>query len=177
MLATPTAVPDSVVLRRFVPAGYRILDTATGDLNRDAYPDKLLALDSVPTDPEAFGSEALRPLLVLLGNAQGDYRLAARNDHAVLCGGCGGVMGDPYQGLTIKNGYFSLEHYGGSGWRWTRIITFRHDPATRRWWLHRVGGETFHSASPDSAQSYMHTARDFGRVSFEQFTGDEGAGE
>ena len=166
-----------MVLRRFVPAGYRILDSATGDLNRDAYPDKLLALDSVQTNPEAYGSEALRPLLVLLGNAQGTYRLAARNDYAVLCSGCGGVLGDPYQSLTIKNGYFSVEHYGGSAWRWTRIVTFRYDPETRRWWLHRVGGETFHAASPDSAQSYMHTTRNFGRVSFEQFTGDEGGGE
>lgn len=166
-----------MVLRRFVPAGYRILDAATGDLNRDAFPDKLLALDSMQTEEETLGSETLRPLLVLLGDAQGSFTLAARNDHAVLCHGCGGVMGDPYQGLTIKNGYFSVEHYGGSAWRWTRVTTFRYELATRRWWLHRVGGETFHATSPDSAKSYMSTVRDFGRVRFEQFTGDEGSTE
>lgn len=175
--AVPVAGPDSVVLRQFVPAGYRILDSATGDLNRDEFPDKLLALDSVQVEGDTFGSESVRPLLVLLGDAQGRFTLAARNDHAVLCSGCGGMMGDPYQGLTIKDGYFSVEHYGGSSWRWTRVITFRYEPTSRRWWLHRDGGETFHSADPDKTETHMKTVRDFGRIRFEQFTGEEANGE
>ncbi len=148
----------------------------TGDLNRDAYPDKLLVLDSVQTDTTGvLGSAALRPLLVLTSNAQGQYTLAARNDNAAMCSGCGGMMGDPYQGLTIKNGYFSVEHYGGSAWRWTHIVTFKYNPTDHHWYLHREGGDSFHAADPDKVETHVKTIRDFGRVRFEQYTGDEAA--
>ncbi|GAB2767814.1 hypothetical protein GCM10027175_00780 [Hymenobacter latericoloratus] len=153
-----------------------MLDMETGDLNRDAYPDKLLVLDSVQTDSTAFGSEARRPLLVLTSNVQGQYTLAARNDNAAMCSGCGGMMGDPYQGLTIKNGYFSVEHYGGSAWRWTHIVTFKYNPADHHWYLHREGGDSFHAADPEKVETHVKTTRDFGRVRFEQYTGEE-AGE
>lgn len=40
---------------------------------------------------------------------------------------------NPYSGLTIKNGYFSVEHYAGSAWRWTRIPTFKYSKAENDW--------------------------------------------
>ncbi|QNH63331.1 hypothetical protein [Hymenobacter sediminicola] len=171
--ATPIATPDSAALvRQFVPAGYRLLDMKTGDLNRDAYPDKLLVLDSLTADNQ--GSETRRPLLLLTANAQGQYILAARNDNTVMCSECGGMMGDPYQGLTIKNGYFSVEHYGGSGWRWTHIITFKYNPTDHHWYLHRAGGDSFHASNPDSAKTHIETPRDFGRIRFERYKGNAG---
>ncbi|WP_139920190.1 hypothetical protein [Hymenobacter sp. DG01] len=174
--STPVGPDSAALVQQFVPAGYRLLDMETGDLNRDAYPDKLLVLDSVQTDTTGvLGSAALRPLLVLTSNAQGQYTLAARNDNAAMCSGCGGMMGDPYQGLTIKNGYFSVEHYGGSAWRWTHIVTFKYNPTDHHWYLHREGGDSFHAADPDKVETHVKTIRDFGRVRFEQYTGDEAA--
>lgn len=171
--ATSVAAPDSAALaRQFVPTGYRLLDMETGDLNRDAYPDKLLVLDSITADTQ--GNESRRPLLLLTANAQGQYALAARNDRTVMCSDCGGMMGDPYQGLTIKNGYFSVEHYGGSAWRWTHIITFKYNPTDHHWYLHRAGGDSFHAANPDSATTHVETPRDFGRIRFERYKGDVG---
>lgn len=161
-------------MRQFVPAGYRLLDMETGDLNRDAYPDKLLVLDTIQTDTTVTGSEARRPLLLLTADAQGRYTLAARNDNSVLCSGCGGMMGDPYQGLTIKKGYFSVEHYGGTGWRWTHILTFKYNPADAHWYLHRAGGESYHTGRPDDVKTHIETTRDFGRIRFEQYQGDMG---
>lgn len=165
------AVPDSVLLQPYVPAGYRILDIATGDLNRDIYPDKLVALDSVETDSASHGSFALRPLLLLTGSAQGRYTIAARNDHTVLCSGCGGMMGDPYQQMVIKNGYFSVEHYGGTGWRWTHIVTFKYRAVDQHWYLHREGGDSFHTSRPEEVETDAKTVQDFGRVRFEQYAG------
>ena len=107
-------------------------------------------------------------------NAQGQYTLAARNDNTVMCSDCGGMMGDPYQGLTIKNGYFSVEHYGGSGWRWTYIITFKYNPIDHHWYLHRAGGDSFHASNPDSAKTHIETPRDFGRIRFERYLGGAG---
>ena len=173
--ATALAETDSLAaVRPFVPVGYQVLDVATGDLNRDAYPDKLVALDTLLVDSLRRESEARRPLLLLTGRPDGGYTLAARNDNAIMCSGCGGMMGDPYQQLVIKNGYFSVEHYGGSAWRWTYILTFKYDPAARRWLLHRAGGDSFHTSDPEKVKTHVETPRDFGRIPFESFTGNVG---
>lgn len=58
-----------------------------------------------------------RPLYILTGQSDQSYKLAAKNDNVVYCVNCGGIMGDPFSGIAIKNGYFSVEHYGGSAWR------------------------------------------------------------
>jgi hypothetical protein len=58
-----------------------------------------------------------RPLLLFVDGASGTYPLTARTDNAVYCVDCGGIMGDPFMGLAIKKGYFTVEHYGGSAQR------------------------------------------------------------
>ncbi|UOQ71963.1 hypothetical protein [Hymenobacter cellulosilyticus] len=87
------------------------------------------------------------------------------------------MMGDPFQGIAIKNGYFSLEYYGGSAWRWTHITTFKYDPARRTWFLHREGGESFHATDPDKVESYGRTIRDFGRVAFADYDSNKQFGQ
>ncbi|UOG73779.1 hypothetical protein MTX78_16835 [Hymenobacter tibetensis] len=143
------ATPDSVQqLAPFIPAGYELLDATSGNLNLDVLPDKVLVLQRKDADTTTMGDTLNRPLLLLLGQPNHRYQLAARNDRAVMCSGCGGMMGDPYQGITIKRGFFSVEHYGGSGWRWTHISTFKYAPTDRQWYLHREGGDSFHAADP-----------------------------
>jgi hypothetical protein len=169
----PTTVPQGgeYGLRAFVPTGYEILDSATGDLNGDAYTDCLLVLKKPDEEAQARVSEdpEKRPLLVLTGTAGGGLQLAARNDNTVYCVSCGGMMGDPYMGLTIKNGYFSVEHYGGSAWRWTHITTFKWSAEDKTWLLHKDGGESFHALEPDKVETDVKTQKDFGKVPFEQF--------
>lgn len=158
-------------LKQFVLKGYDVLDISKGDLNRDGYPDAIIVLaklgekktSDVLTHPEK------RPLLVLIGQANKSYKLAARSDNAVYCVDCGGQMGDPYTGITILNGYFSVEHYGGSGWRWTRIITFRYSAADKNWLLHKDGGERFHAITHEEVKTPVLTVKDFGKVPFEKF--------
>ena len=168
-LKAPIAVPAN--LKQFVLKGYDVLDISKGDLNRDGYPDAIMVLaklgekktSDVLTHPEK------RPLLVLIGQANNSYKLAARSDNAVYCVDCGGQMGDPYTGITVKNGYFSVEHYGGSGWRWTRIITFRYSAADKNWLLHKDGGERFHAITHEEVKTPVLTVKDFGKVPFEKF--------
>ena len=163
--------PLPAAVRRALPAGYAVLAAERGDLNRDALPDYAVVLHR-PTEKQTsdVGSRPTkRPLLLLVGTAGGNYQLAARSDNAVYCVDCGGMMGDPFQGLTLKNGYFTVEHYGGSAQRWTRYVTFRYDPATRGWLLHRDGSERFHALDPEHGTTAMRTSRQFGRVPFAQF--------
>jgi hypothetical protein len=168
----PSAAPTLPAgIRRALPAGYAVLDAAQGDLNRDALPDWLVVLNK---PDEAKTSDVVdhptkRPLLVFVGGAGGTYTLAARSDNAVYCVDCGGMMGDPFQGLAIKKGYFTVEHYGGSAQRWTRYVTFKYDPAGRTWLLHRDGSERFHALDPEHGTTTATTAKDFGRVPLTKF--------
>jgi hypothetical protein len=176
--ATPATEADSIrELARFVPSGYRVEAVSKGDLNRDAFLDQVVLLRQLEVDTTVAGDEATRPLLLLLGTATHTYTLAARNDNAVLCTGCGGMMGDPFQGIAIKKGYFSLEYYGGSAWRWTHVTTFRYDPAQRTWFLSREGGGSFHATEPEKLTTHVRTGSDFGRVAFRDYRYETSAAE
>ncbi len=171
--AAPLAgAPAAASLAAFVPAGFGILDSASGDLNRDAWPDKVLVLRKNGEDTTTV-EDLDRPLLLLLGQPDHRYALAARNDRVVLRRGEGGMMGDPYQQVVIKKGFFSVEHYGGSSHRWTRVITFKYAPADHSWYLSREGSEGFSAFAPDSTTfSSSHTPRDFGKVPFVKYDAD-----
>ena len=110
--------------KTFIPGGYAVLDSASGDLNKDGIRDIVLILKKTNEDTQ---NETQRPLLILHGSKGKKYVPAAKNDKVVLCAACGGVFGDPYVGIVIKKKYFSIEHYGGSNWRWNRIITIKYD--------------------------------------------------
>ena len=153
-------------LRSFIPAGYTLLDSASGDLNKDGKKDLVIILKN---DYEEINTDTSRPVLLLLGTYKG-YHLLERNDSVVLCKGCGGAFGDPYAGITIKNNFFSIEHYGGSGWRWTRIITFRYDLKRKQFVLHRDAGVSYHNAEPDKTSENIYHKEDFGKLLFSNFS-------
>lgn len=155
--------------RTFIPKGYSLLDTTTGDLNRDAYPDMVLILK---IEHEQDSMDVSRPLLLLAGTPQKTYQLIGRNDSVVLCRTCGGIFGDPYQATVIKNGYFSIEHYGGSNWRWTRVITFKYDPASKQFKLHRDAGTSFHTSNPQKEEKQVHQPERFGKMTFSEYVVD-----
>ena len=149
----------------FRPGGYSILNATKGNLNRDGLDDIVLVLKK-DGERENTEEESKRPLYLLIGQGDGSYKLAAQNDNAVYCVHCGGMMGDPFMGITIKNGYFSVEHYGGSSWRWSKIITFKYAPAEKQWFLHKDGGEYFHAGDPKTMKTEVKTVQDFGVIPF-----------
>ena len=100
------SIADEIIL--FTPNGYEVLDTAVGDLNLDGLDDLILVLKSTVEDSLSdLGEYPLRPLLILIRGKDNQLQVAKRNDHTVYCADCGGVWGDPYDGIAIKNGYFS----------------------------------------------------------------------
>lgn len=158
-------------IRQHVGESYEILYVTKGNLNQDAYSDYAVVLNkkNEKETSDAIEHPEKRPLLLFTGTQQNRYTLAERNDNVVYCVDCGGQMGDPFTGITIKNGYFSVEHYGGSSWRWTRIITFKYNLATRTWHLHKDGGEQYHASEPDKVKTAVKSEKNFGRVPFQQF--------
>lgn len=158
-------------LLKFIPTNYSILDTLSGDLNLDKKMDYILVLKKEGEDTlsDVVNIPEKRPLLILLREESGKLKLVGRNDNTVYCFDCGGMMGDPYMGITIKNGYFSVEHYGGSGWRWRRIITYKFSKKKSEWFLHKDVSESFHATDPEKIEYKIRSKKDFGLVKFEDF--------
>lgn len=151
----------------FIPKGFSLLDSASGHLNKDGINDMVLILKN---DLETANPDTTRPLLLLAGIGNGLYKLLERNDHVVLCAACGGIFGDPYEGVVIKNGFFSIEHYGGSNWRWTRIITFKYDPVSQKFKLHKDAGVSYHVSDPDKQEEIVNNKAAFGKRLFSEYT-------
>lgn len=171
------SIGDTIILpqkiSKFIPMGYALIDTAMGDLNFDKYRDIILVLKTLGEDTALDATEYKRPLLLLLGHADKTFTLSARNDNVVYCYQCGGVFGDPYNGVGIKNGLFTIHHFGGSNDRWSNDITFKYSPTDKIWYLHKIvdkGWSVFHL---DKIATRIQTKKDFGVVRFDKYNPDE----
>lgn len=162
-------LPVSSPFRYTIPAGYTLLDTASGDFNRDSYRDYIVILRN---DTEKENPDTTRPLLILMGDREGSLNPYTQNDHVVLCAACGGVFGDPYEAITVKGAYFSVDHYGGSSWRWTRNITFKYDKVKKAFILHKDGGLSYHTSDPDKETRYTSQSAGYGKMPFEKYRYD-----
>jgi hypothetical protein len=162
-----TAAAQYRPFRTFIPTGYTILGRAAAVIDGDGYTDWVVALRN---PYEKMNGDTTRPLLLLKGNGRGGYHLLARNDSVVLCYNCGGVHGDPFERVTAGKGRFSIRHFGGSGWRWTRVITFRYDSKKKQLLLASDGGRSWHGDGPKAGTRLTNRPEDFGRVTFSQFS-------
>lgn len=168
--------PDTAIIADdfsfFIPDGYTVLDSSWGDLNLDEFGDLALVLkkDDEEKNSDPVYKPEKRPLLLILGRADGKYALAAKNDNLVYCVNCGGTWGDPFVEINIIKGHLMIEHYGGSGWRWTRSTSFKYSPQDKIWYLNGDGGENYHAVDTQLRSSEFRTEKDFGRIRFENFS-------
>ena len=163
-LLSTDKLPQSV--SKVIPKGYSVLKFKKGNLNRDKIADAILILKH---DKEEEKEDTKRLLYILVGTKNGDFKVVKKSSSAVLGVQDGGMMGDPFQDVAIKNGYFSVEHYGGSSWRWSRIVTFKYNKSKKNWFLHKDGGDSYHSSEPDKVTTKIKTVKDFGVLSFEKY--------
>jgi hypothetical protein len=151
-------------IKKFIKPGYLILDQADGDLNNDGLIDKILIL----REKREITLEEQRPVLILIKQNNGRLKLVAENDNLVLSAGDGGIHGDPYHGITIKNNRFSIEHFGGSGWRWNQVITFKFYQEKHSWYWLSTGNQSWHIDSPSQLTPNSQKAN-APFISFSQF--------
>ena len=162
-------VPSEV--EPFVEQGTTVLAIERADLNRDHREDVVLVLE--PNDPELP-----RTLLLLVRDAKGALQLAKRSAKAVFCRNCGGVMGDPFQGVHVEKGRFTIEHYGGSSWRWSANYTFAWSRRDRSWQLVRVESSSFHASEPDKIETTIEIPpKDFGLIDVTDFDPEDYLGK
>ncbi len=130
--AAPLATKDTgAAPAEFLPAGWSLESTTTGDLNGDGIDDVVLVLLETDVNKDDRG----RALLVLVKDGANWKRLAA-NRGLAACFKCGGASaGDAAPRLTIKKGVLTIDQSGGSRERYGTSHKFRLDKATGKFVL------------------------------------------
>ena len=162
-------VPEEV--RPFVEAGTKAIAVEAADLNGDGRGDFVLVLEreNPSKDAEDFPVRQ-RPLLILLRGADGKLTEAKRNERLVMCSQCGGVFGDPFEGVEAGRNTFTVHHYGGSNWRWKNSYKFNYSRIDRTWQLVRTEELSYHTSDPDKMERHVYTPpRDFGKIDLADF--------
>lgn len=141
-------------------AGFRPMDSlrfVTGGHPFDLVILKSVQEDSVLTDGARWAF--VRPLLLYRVGAHGERTRVLRNDSLVLCDECGGVFGDPYEGISFERDTLKLRHYGGSAWRWASEHAFIH-AVDGSWPLVGLTKVSYSVYEPDSTQEVSHALPD-----------------
>lgn len=153
----------------FIPTGYEALDYVAGDLNGDKKKDGILILKT-PGEDSVMEEELPRPLIVLIRQADGKLKQVLRNDKAIMCRHCGGVFGDPYEGVQVFDKGFNLSFYGGSSWRWGYAYEFVYRPLKKNWLLVKESQSSFNSGDPEKTMKSIEiNETEFGEISLDKF--------
>ena len=110
--------PDHLLLIPNLASPDHVQTEIRHDFNGDGVLD--LALVTVPPESRGLdGNEAER--ILTLGIRDGNaYRSVQSTECVALCPQCGGIMGDPYQGVDKgQDGSITVHNYGGSRHRWS----------------------------------------------------------
>ena len=102
------------------PAGYDMLKETTGDLDKDGTAEKVIVYNTTDSTDFGFVRE-----LVILKQANGKWRLWKRSRNAILKSQEGGMMGDPFEDIEIRNGILIISCSGGSSWKWSYKDKYR----------------------------------------------------
>jgi hypothetical protein len=162
-------VPAEV--QTFVERGTKAIAVEAADLNGDGRGDFILVLEREnPAKGEYDFPVNQRPLLILVRGEDGKLAEARRNERVVMCSQCGGVFGDPFEGVVAGRNSFSVELYGGSNWRWKYSYKFNYSRVDKTWQLVRAEEISYHTSDPDKMKTRVFTPpKDYGKIDFADF--------
>lgn len=172
--AAAQKTPMPAELKPFVPSGYQALAYGKQDINADGLADYVLILKKQGEDTisvESDDYETPRPLFVITRKKDKTLQVAAYNYSVVMCRNCGGVFGDPYEGLIMVPGGFNLDFYGGSNWRWSEEYQFRYDKLKKTWMFAKQNSTYYHTGDPDKTMQHATITRaEAGDITLADFT-------
>ena len=97
-----------------------IIQEITGDLDKDGISEKVIVFET--NRRQELGTERD---LEIYKMEDGQWKLWFQSSKAIMKSLEGGTLGDPFQGIAIKNGLLLIEHYGGSNLRWSYTHKYR----------------------------------------------------
>ena len=125
--------------RNFIPAGWKLEEQLSSDLNGDGTADYVLKLiEDKPAKASDEVNDRARALVILLQDANGKLSRAAIADKLLQCTGCGGAfygVVDAPANVKIENKIIVVEQDHGSREVSDVTFRFRYDPASQRFML------------------------------------------
>ncbi|MDB5747239.1 MAG: hypothetical protein JWP72_2087 [Massilia sp.] len=162
--ATAATAKPPAELAPFVEPGTRLASFDAADMNGDGTQDYVVILQR---DDET----GTRPLLIIGREKTGVLKLLKRNDQLVGCESCGGMMGDPFQELVVRDKGFTVSNAGGSRGRWSHSFEFKYARRDDTWQLVRAEESSYDAPDPDTSlkTSVYLPPRDFGKIDIADF--------
>lgn len=105
------------------PENYRVIESVSGDLDKDSIKELVVTytIGKETTDYESLPRELI--VYKMKGNV---WIVWKRSKQALYGSRDGGMMGDPYGGVEIKNGVLEVSQNGGSSWKWGHTDKYRY---------------------------------------------------
>ena len=124
----------------FAPAGWKLEEQVTGDLNGDSLPDFVLKLveDKPAKNADDMPTERGRALVIALAEKDGTLKRAGVADKLLQCTRCGGAFYGVVEtpaGISIEKGVVVVEQDHGSRNLTNTTYRFRFELATQRFRL------------------------------------------
>lgn len=165
----PLIVPETV--KPFVEKDTKAIAVETADLNGDGTKDFVLVLEKANPEKGEYDLPInQRPLLILTSDKEGKLTLAKRNEKVVMCSQCGGIFGDPFEGVSVGAKTLTVSMYGGSNWRWAYSYKFNYSKIDKTWQLVQVFETSYHTSDPNKIKDKTYTPpRSFGKIDFADF--------
>lgn len=111
---------DSKSTPDILPNGHKSIGVATGDLDKDKIPERVVVYNT--TRKVDMGDERE---IRIFKKRNDEWELWHTSVGAVLPSEHGGMMGDPFEGITIERGAIVIKHFGGSNQKWTYTHRYR----------------------------------------------------
>lgn len=103
------------------PKYFKILDEKDGDLDKEGVFEKVIVYD---TEKETdMGTERH---IYIYKKKQGKWELWKKSVCAILASQHGGMMGEPFEGISIERNCIVINHSGGARQRWHYTHRFRY---------------------------------------------------
>jgi hypothetical protein len=116
----PNIRSEGQTIRAFIPTGWKLLDSASGDLNKDGWNDVAIVIETIEkvntSEFEEDHRYTSRILLILWNRPEGGYKLVARNNRFITEHD-NPQMDEPFEDIVIKNGTLriSFKHFYSIG--------------------------------------------------------------
>lgn len=106
-----------------VPENYVMIDSVSGDLDNDGVKELVVAYN---TQAEDHTNEGIPRELSIYKMQNGQWTLWKTSQQALYGSRDGGMMGDPFENIEIKNGILWIRQSGGSSWKWGHTDKYRY---------------------------------------------------
>ncbi|HTH57755.1 MAG TPA: hypothetical protein VL728_17030 [Cyclobacteriaceae bacterium] len=133
-----------------LPPNWTVFKEAKGDLNKDGLDDLAIIVESSVANEDGEKPRALR---ILLKNNKVDntYTLEGRSDKVIYGAESGGMLGDPFAGMEIKNNVLEIDFYGGAREKWATTHRYWYRANDRAFY---VIGATFSNISDETTETF-----------------------